>query len=512
MVEHGFHLALRIVERRLEQSPADEVLLADLLAAEFEHPLPVDGLEHIVLRSDAVEVGVDRVVGLEGAVADLAQLRLGIGKVVQLVGGLGGHQQHVGIAHHDRLDAAVVARNDLVHPFVAVFAAVPFLDVLQFLPAAVPAVGNAGDVAAAVVPVVLVVERGNRTDRAAGICLAAVFIRRVVLDGVVVHPLAAVIGKGDHEKRLASGGDLALHHVAPDLLERAFQAHAGILLGDDLLAGVERLRVEGVVAPHLPALGELAAAVGTDAARTDLPLVGTLRVPGGREAHAGQQAVGEGLVDAGGESRFAGLVGPVNVIHGLLQISDDLLVDDVAVALGLDDVARLADGLETRGNVAPGLDEVVVIERAQHQRLAQQVTHPGVVLHVAVLAQAGDGQVGVLDGGVGQGELAAALVELAVRIVVRRVIGVDQRLGIGGFVGRRAYVPLRVAVGPVVDQPAVAVGFVDAELAVDVHDGRLGIGLVRKHGLRIGRRGRTGVQQVFAARRGHQAGAGKDID
>ena len=512
MVEHGLHLVLRIVERRLEQAPADQILLADLLAAEFEHALPVYSLEHGVLRADALKVFIHRLVGLEGAVADLAQLRLGVGQVVQFVGGLGGHQQHVGIAHHDRLDAAVVARDDLVHPFVAVFAAVPFLDVLQLLPAAVPAEGHAGDVAAAVVPVVLVVERGKRADRAAGIRLAAVLIRRVVLDGVVVHPLAAVVGKGDHEERLASGRDLALHHATPDLLERAFQTHAGILLGDDLLAGVERLRVEGAVAPRLPAFGEPAATVLPDIARTDLPLVGTLRIPGGREAHAGQQSVGERLVDTGGESRFAGLVGPVNVIHGLLQIGDDLPVDDIAVALGLDDVARLADGLETRRNVAPGLDEVVVIERAQHQRLAQQVTHPGIVLHVAVLAQAGDGQIRVLDGGVGQGELAAALVELAVRIVVRRVIGVDQRLGVGGFVGRRAYVPLRVAVGPVVDQPAVAVGFVDAELAVNVHNGRLGIGLVRKHGLRIGRRGRTGVQQVFAARGGQQAGAGKDID
>ena len=34
VVEHGLHLVLRIVERRLEQAPADQILLADLLAME----------------------------------------------------------------------------------------------------------------------------------------------------------------------------------------------------------------------------------------------------------------------------------------------------------------------------------------------------------------------------------------------------------------------------------------------------------------------------------------------
>ena len=512
MVEHGLHLALHVVERLFQQSPADQVLLADLLAAEFEHALPVYGLEHGALRPDALKVFIYRLVGLEGAVTNLAQLLFGIGQVVELVGGLGGHQQHVGITHQNRLDAAVVARNHVVHPLVAVFAAIPFLHVLQLLLAAVPAIGNAGDIAAAVGLVILVEERGNRPDGAAGAGLAAVLVGRGVPDGVVVHPLAAVVGKGNHEEGFAPGRYLALHHVAPDLLERTFQLHADVLLGDHRLAGIESLGVEDVVAPLLPCFDQLAATVRADIARPDPPLVGTLRIAGGREAHTSQQTVGEGFVDAGHGARADTLAGPVNIIDGLFEIGDDLLVDFVAVAPGLVHVARLADGLKAHGNVAPSLDQVEIEECTQHERLAQQVAHPGVGLDAAVLAEPRNGEVGVLDGRVHQRELAAALVELAARVVVGGVIGVDQRLGVGGFVGRRRNVPLRIRIGAVVDQPAVAVGLVHTELAVDVHDGRLGIGLVREHGLRIGRRRGTGLQQLFAARNGHEAGAGKDID
>ena len=179
-----------------------------------------------------------------------------------------------------------------------------------------------GDIAAAVGLVILVEERGNRPDGAAGAGLAAVLVGRGVPDGVVVHPLAAVVGEGNHEEGFAPGRYLALHHVAPDLLERTFQLHADVLLGDHRLAGIESLGVEDVVAPLLPCFDQLAATVRADVARPDPPLVGTLRIAGGREAHTSQQTVGEGFVDAGHGARADTLAGPVNIIDGLFEIGD----------------------------------------------------------------------------------------------------------------------------------------------------------------------------------------------
>ena len=65
--------------------------------------------------SDGIEVpGI-------GTHADLLELGLRLAQIAQLVVALGGHQQHVGIAKHDRHDAVVGARDHLRGPFVAVF-------------------------------------------------------------------------------------------------------------------------------------------------------------------------------------------------------------------------------------------------------------------------------------------------------------------------------------------------------------------------------------------------------
>lgn len=165
---------------------------------------------------------------------------------------------------------------------------------------------------------------------------------------------------------------------------------------------------------------------------------------------------------------------------------------------------RLRDGLETRRNVAPRLDQVVVEHRTHGQRFAQQVGHVGVRRHVAVGAESLDVEVALLDGLIDDREEAAfaRLVEL-VRGVGRRVEVREVRLFVAlRGVGVRRVVPLDVGIESVVGVEAVAVRTVDGEVLVDTHHGVVGQRDVRIDRRGFERRGRFGRQRILQRRAG----------
>ena len=110
-----------------EQVPANEILLAQHLAREFEKALLLDGLQHVGLRADGVDISlyVCRAVGYgKGAVANLLEVRLGCIRTFQLVGNLSCHQQNVGVAEHGQVHTVVVGRHRTGHTFIVVLAEV----------------------------------------------------------------------------------------------------------------------------------------------------------------------------------------------------------------------------------------------------------------------------------------------------------------------------------------------------------------------------------------------------
>ena len=204
-----------------------------------------------------------------------------------------------------------------------------------------PFVRHAGDVAADVVGIIVVVERGH------GAVDTTLSLLRILVLGAVTHTpgvehAATTSREGNLPEAFATGGHVVLTEFQEVILEGTQLAGA---VGNDffaLLAGnlVHLLRSQ---------VGILRKAIA----------VATKTVATGIESQTCTEALDEVLVDALGRLGNLVLVSPVAVVLGLLEVGEQLLVDNVAVGARQVEVIRVV-GLKASGHVAPGLDEVVV--------------------------------------------------------------------------------------------------------------------------------------------------------
>ena len=418
---------------------------------------------------------------LEGALADLEEIALGIGQVALLVGDLSGHQENVGIAEDHGLGAVVIAALVGIagHPIPAVLAEVPALDAHQFgLVVGIPAPVDAGDVAADVVLVIVEPHRRDRTGIAAAGDGGAARIAGAFgthREGVV--PAAAAVGERNHEQGLVAGAGNEVVLVALVLPQGLEVLEGGGAGGNGILQVGQGLGIQDALL-EVRIVGE---AVRAQVAGAHHAVVRTLGVTGSHQGDAGVQALGEQLVHAVRPGSRGGGAGIRDVRDGLFEVRKQLLEDHVAAFLGL--VDGLAGGrIETGRDITPGADEVVVDHRPEREGLAQEVRHVLVRLGVAVFADALDHEVGALDRLVHLGE--GAVVQVQLRVVGQLRIARDLVFLVGGLIG---VVPLDIAVQADPGEVAAAIVVRLAEGLGDGEDGILREGVVGVNGRRVER-------------------------
>ena len=411
---------------------------------------------------------------LEGALADLEEVALGIGQLALLVGDFGRHQEDVGIAEDHGFHTVVIAALVGIagHPVPAVLAEVPALDAHQLgLVLVVPAPVDASDVAADVVLVIVEPHRRDRTGIAAAGDGGAARIAgalRTHREGVV--PAAAAVGERNHKEGLvARAGDevVLVALVLPEGLEVLEGGGAG---GNGILQVGQGLGIQDALL-EVRIVGQ---AVRTQVAGAHHAVVRTLGVTGSHQGDAGVQTLCEQLVHAVGPGRRSVGAGIRKVRDGLFEVRKQLLEDHVAAFLGLVD-GLAGGGLETGRDITPGADEVIVDHRPEREGFAQEVRHVLVRLGVAVFADALDHEVGALDRLVHLGEGAVVQVQLVVVGQLR--IARDLVFLVGGLIG---VVPLDIAVQADPREETAAIVVRLAERLGDGEDGILRQGIVGK--------------------------------
>ena len=245
-------------------------------------------------------------------------------------------------------------------------------------------------------------------------------------------------------------------------------------------------------------LGIVGKTDGAQVAGSHLAVIGTDGITGGGHRNAGVQAFGEHLVDAvragsgGGGSRIR------EIRDRLFQVAQDLLVDDIpAFLVRIDGLG--SKGLETGGDVTPGLGQVIVNHRPERERFAEEIGHVRLFGHLAVFAKAFDDQIGTLDAHVHQREGPVGKIQLTV--VGLAVIRCDIGFPVTGLIG---IVPFDIRIETVPGQETTAVGVHFAEGLGDAENRSFRQRIVGIHGGRIEGRRRFGIQEFVAGNHARQ--------
>ena len=469
-LQFGFGLGHVLVD----VAPAHEVSLTQGLAGKLKGTLIDDSFEESRLAGGIFCHEGRHLVGRKGTVEDGLQIRSCCCRSIKLVDGLCCHEINIGQTHVLPVDAIVVGRGNVaIHPLVAQFAEIESSGVAEHLRhlhnvvvlsvlvlcirctvgSLSPAVRHTGDVATHIVDIVVVEQRGQRS-----VHTAARLVGVLVGHLMAYAPSVEYTSTSFRERNLPETLTTCCHIVLAELREVVLELTQRVAA---LVDDVETLLLGNLIHLGRSQVGIL---------RTT-ETVATQAVASSIESQTGTEGFDKSLAHTFSGAGDAALVGPVAVVLSLFQVGEQLFVDNIAVGTRQVEVLRCV-GFETSRHIAPSLDEVVVDHGAQGECLAQQLSHIGIVLHIAIFADALDGQVGTLD----------ALVELGVGIVVGVHLSVTSRCVVVGksvlvfktFLVGRCDDPFHIAVDAVVGKESTTIGIGLAKRNVDGHDLSLG--------------------------------------